>query len=76
MPLRNYHACRQIDPKLCRNFKTLRGRDEKTGKPTTLLMADYRGERVPQSVRFPTSHWTEAEARAQCKGEFHPAGGD
>lgn len=74
MPLKNYHACRQIDPKLCTNYKTMRGKDEETGKPINLLMADYKGERVPQSIRFPVEHWTEAQARAVCHGTFHPAG--
>lgn len=77
-PSENEHACRLIDPK---SVDILGSGDlEHEGKPYRVLYGRPKGESSgsrAQGYRYPTSSWTEAQARAHCKDHkgilFEPA---
>jgi len=70
-PFPNEHACRQSDPDQFTEFR--RGSSDIGGKPVSVIYGLKAGEWVLQSYRFPTEHWTAAEARSQCSGTLEEA---
>ena len=73
-PYPNEHSCRLKDPS---GFQAKSFGRVKRGK-VSLIMARLKGERTMtlQAIRYPTSSWSEAEAKKNCHdkgGSFEPA---
>ena len=69
-PMEGRHACRLRDPGDFQDgsFRTVAR--ESDGKPYQIVMGRLKGESTmtEQSYRYPMDSWSEAEARAHCRG--------
>jgi len=76
MPYPNEHSCRIAEPSLFIKDSFRRFKRTVDGKTVYLIGAKLKKTKQfkVQSIRFPVSEWTEAEARKLCKGKFEPAG--
>jgi hypothetical protein len=73
-PYPNEHSCRIVEPN---KFEEHSFRRISRGK-VRLILGRLKGQRTMtlQAIRYPTSLWTEAEARANCRtrnGQFEPS---
>lgn len=83
MPFPNEHACRLREPGEFQDDSFRRiTRETSEGKSFDVIRADRQdtGETQDQSHRYPTSRWSEDEARQHCQEhdgiKFEPASGD
>ncbi len=84
-PYANEHACRIRDPGDFQSgsFRRIQagthsGKGPRDGKKLSIIIGKLKGKTTTttQAYRYPTSTWTEAQARAHCaeeKGTFEPA---
>ena len=83
MPYPNEHSCRLVNPDQCKDgsFRREDGGGEYNGKAFDIIWAERKGdgETVRQAHRYPTSRFTESEAREHCNSldsiKFEPASG-
>ena len=67
MPYPNEHACRIADPDKVRVVGSIDKNVD--GKKIRILVGKRAGQTTSetQAIRYPTSDWTAAEARAHCR---------
>lgn len=77
MPYPNEHSCRHEDPGKFDPDSFRRVSRTIKGKPVGMIFGHLKGasSTTLQAVRFPTSDWTAAEAKAACTGTFEAAAG-
>ena len=81
MPYPNEHSCRLVNPNQCKDgsFRRENGGGEYNGKAFDIIWAERKsdGETVRQAHRYPTSSFSEADARKHCNSldsiKFEPA---
>jgi ClpP class serine protease len=83
MPYPNEHSCRLVDPGQCKDgsFRRETGGGQYNGKAYDIIWAETKrdDQTVRQANRYPTSRWSEAQARDHCNSQdsikFEPASG-
>jgi len=81
MPYPNEHSCRLIKPENCKeeSFRRENGAGKSGDKKFDIIYAKAKdsGETVEQAYRYPTSSWSEDQAREHCSQssgiKFEPA---
>lgn len=76
MPYPNYHSCRMNDPSKYEKIRTDKNAMKVNGKSVDVLYGIKNGKSEIQAYRYPTSSFSEGEAKKHCSdksGSFHPA---